>query len=97
MLFCGSSSQVNRILALNRRSFKGTLLQIDKRIPEAGRSNVLSRDNVKWIEINGIPLHLRSSDLFRHLGDFCGTFLGFELTSSLSYVRIKIKLKGDLP
>ncbi|CAN1143919.1 hypothetical protein LINPERHAP1_LOCUS23803 [Linum perenne] len=97
LLFCGSSTQVNRILALNRRSFKGTLLQIDKWITEVGRSNVLSRDNVIWASINGIPLHLRSSDLFRHLGDYCGTFLGFELTGSLSSVRIKIKLKGDLP
>ncbi|CAN1134869.1 hypothetical protein LINPERHAP2_LOCUS8524 [Linum perenne] len=97
LLFCGSSTQVNRVLALNRRSFKDTLLQIDKWIPEAGRSNVLSRDNVIWASINGIPLHLRSSDLFRHLGDYCGTFLGFELTGSLSSVRIKIKLKGELP
>ncbi|CAN1768204.1 hypothetical protein LINPERHAP1_LOCUS10560, partial [Linum perenne] len=92
-----SQSQVNRILTLNRRPFKGILLQIDKWIPEAGRSNVLSRDNVIWVSINGIPLHLRSSDLFRHLSDFCGTFLGFELTDSLSSVRVKVKLKGELP
>ncbi|CAN1122663.1 hypothetical protein LINPERHAP1_LOCUS6750 [Linum perenne] len=70
---------------------------MDKWIPEAGSSNVLGNQGVIWITINGIPLHLRSTDLFRHLGEFCGSFLGYELTGSLSSVRIKVLPRGEFP
>ncbi|CAN1177113.1 hypothetical protein LINPERHAP1_LOCUS5006 [Linum perenne] len=70
---------------------------MDRWIPEAGRSNLLSHDDVLWIVINGIPIHLRSVDLFRHLGLLCGEFLDFEEVGSLSSVRIKVRLVGALP
>ncbi|CAN1179378.1 hypothetical protein LINPERHAP2_LOCUS34158 [Linum perenne] len=96
MMFCDSKVKVERILSLNRRSFGNVQLLIDKWIPEAGRSKVLLNDNELWVLINGIPLHLRSADLFRQLGLVCGEFLGFEERSSLSSVRIKIKPKGSV-
>ncbi|CAN1826151.1 hypothetical protein LINPERHAP1_LOCUS31426 [Linum perenne] len=96
-MFCDSKDKVDRILALNRCSFGNIVLQIDKWIPEAGRSKVLLDSEVVWITTRGIPLHLRSADLFRQLGEVCGVFLEFEESPSLSSVRLKIKLKGSLP
>ncbi|CAN1168787.1 hypothetical protein LINPERHAP2_LOCUS28017 [Linum perenne] len=97
LMFCGSKDNVNRILALKRWSFDGQPLMLDKWIPSAGRSNVLLNADVIWVTARGIPLHLRSNDLFRQLGDSCGRFLDFENGDSLSSVRIKIELTGALP
>ncbi|CAN1127455.1 hypothetical protein LINPERHAP2_LOCUS4047 [Linum perenne] len=97
LMSCGSKSKVDRILSVNRRSFFGTTITLDKWIPGAGCSAVLAKDKVLWITASGIPIHLRSSDLIRHLGTVCGDFLDFEACSSLSSVRIKIRLLGRLP
>ncbi|CAN1816598.1 hypothetical protein LINPERHAP1_LOCUS27810 [Linum perenne] len=97
LLFCDSKAKVARILSLNRSSFGDISIQLDKWIPEAGRSSVLAGQKVSWITIRGIPIHLRSSDLFRQIGSVCGIYLGFEVCSSLSSVRIKISRVGDLP
>ncbi|CAN1837356.1 hypothetical protein LINPERHAP1_LOCUS35074 [Linum perenne] len=77
--------------------FEGLPLLLDKWIPSAGRSNVLVNEDVVWVTGRGIPLHLRSTDLFRQLGDACGQFLGFENGDSLSSVRLKVRLTGVLP
>ncbi|CAN1792233.1 hypothetical protein LINPERHAP1_LOCUS19590 [Linum perenne] len=97
LLFCDSKAKVDRILSINRNRYGDILILLDKWIPEAGRSKVLAREKVVWITIRGIPVHLRSSDLFRQIGSECGTFLAFETCSSLSSVRIKIRLTGILP
>ncbi|CAN1830938.1 hypothetical protein LINPERHAP1_LOCUS33022 [Linum perenne] len=97
MMFCGSKAKVDRILAVNRRLFYGMIIALDKWIPEAGCSAVLAKEKVTWITVSGIPIHLRSSDLFRQLGNSCGDFLGFETCSSLSSVRIKIRQARKLP
>ncbi|CAN1167790.1 hypothetical protein LINPERHAP2_LOCUS27440 [Linum perenne] len=97
MLFCGSKVKVDRILSLNRRNFNGSEIFLDKWIPEAGRSSILLNEGVVWVTARGLPLHLRSRDLFRQLGTACGKFLGFESGDSLSSVRLKIGLSGALP
>ncbi|CAN1759419.1 hypothetical protein LINPERHAP1_LOCUS7119 [Linum perenne] len=97
LLFCGSSDKVNRIIALDRWLFGKIVIQLDRWIPEAGRSGVLLSKDVVWATIRGIPLHLRSSDLFRQLGDVCGRFQSFEKGDSLSSVRICFTLKGGIP
>ncbi|CAN0885609.1 hypothetical protein LINGRAHAP2_LOCUS15164 [Linum grandiflorum] len=45
----------------------------------------------------GIPLHLRSKDLFRSVGNFCGQFLCSDEGRNLDYVRIKIRAKAVIP
>ncbi|CAN1780110.1 hypothetical protein LINPERHAP1_LOCUS14992 [Linum perenne] len=97
LLSCGSKTKVDRILAIKRWTFDGHPLLLDKWIPMAGRSNVLINDDIVWVTARGIPLHLRSTDLFRQLGEACGKFLGFEYGDSLSSVRLKVKLIGALP
>ncbi|CAN1178007.1 hypothetical protein LINPERHAP2_LOCUS33433 [Linum perenne] len=97
LLFCDSKSKVDQILSLNCRDFEGIEILLDKWIPEAGRSKVLEEENIQWITIRGIPAHFRSSDLIRRVGMICGVFLGYEVCSSLSSVRVKIRLTGSLP
>ncbi|CAN0885097.1 hypothetical protein LINGRAHAP2_LOCUS15022 [Linum grandiflorum] len=79
MLECVSKVEVNRILALGRWSFDDIVIQLDIWIKEVGRSNVLLDSDVAWIIVCGIPLHLRSIDLFWQMGNICGGFLGSEV------------------
>ncbi|CAN1188715.1 hypothetical protein LINPERHAP2_LOCUS39497 [Linum perenne] len=88
---------VDRIIALRRWMFGEVQVKLDSWIPEAGRSNVLSKEEKVWITVRGIPLHLRSKELFKQLGDICGTFLEFDSGDSLSSVRLGIQLKGVIP
>ncbi|CAN1176756.1 hypothetical protein LINPERHAP2_LOCUS32712, partial [Linum perenne] len=97
LIFCDSKAKVERIISLNRNTFGDIPILLDKWTPEAGRSKVLAGENVVWITIRGIPIHLRSSDLFRQIGSVCGVFLGFKVCSSLSSVRIKIRRAGVIP
>ncbi|CAN1192057.1 hypothetical protein LINPERHAP2_LOCUS41369 [Linum perenne] len=97
LFFCGSAAKVSQILALNRWLFGKIAIQLDRWIPDAGRSKVLFEEDAVWVWIRGIPLHLRSPDLFRQLGEACGSFLRYEECGSLSSVKILVKLKGVLP
>ncbi|CAN1778791.1 hypothetical protein LINPERHAP1_LOCUS14502 [Linum perenne] len=97
LLKCDSRMEVERIMALGRWRFKDVKLQVDKWIKTAGRSRVLLDSNVAWISVRGIPLHIRSTNLFKSLGDVCGQFLSFEEGDSWSSVRLKIKLVGVIP
>ena len=97
MLTCNGKEEVERILALKRWRFGDIPLMFDGWIKEAGRSGVLLESDVVWVLIRGIPLHLRSPDLVRSLGDVCGGFLESEEVRDLTSVRIKVQLKGTLP
>ncbi|CAN1807427.1 hypothetical protein LINPERHAP1_LOCUS25020 [Linum perenne] len=88
LLHCDSLAKVERILSLDRWLFGQIAIQLDKWIPEAGRSGVLLGNDVVWVTIRGIPIHLRSPDLFRQLGDICGEFVSFDAGDSLSSVRM---------
>ncbi|CAN1849818.1 hypothetical protein LINPERHAP1_LOCUS39549 [Linum perenne] len=70
---------------------------MDGWIPEAGRSRVLLEDDFVWLTIRGIPIHLRSSELFKQLGESCGCFIRAEDGDSLSSIRVCVKLRGSLP
>ncbi|CAN1227644.1 hypothetical protein LINPERPRIM_LOCUS2847 [Linum perenne] len=65
--------------------------------PGAGRSNVSLGKGVTWVLVKGIPIHLRSSDMFRKLGDMCGLYLDFEAAADLNSVRIKVQVKEEIP
>ncbi|CAN0919589.1 hypothetical protein LINGRAHAP2_LOCUS31546 [Linum grandiflorum] len=56
----------------------------------------MDRD-VLWLIVRGITLHLRSIELFRTIGAFCGKFLCFDEGKNLDVVRIKIKVSGIVP
>ncbi|CAN0899727.1 hypothetical protein LINGRAHAP2_LOCUS20444, partial [Linum grandiflorum] len=50
------------------------------------------------LRIFGIPLHLRSKDLFTAIRDFCGGFLEFDVSNWFKDgVRIKVFVKKEIP
>ncbi|CAN1184920.1 hypothetical protein LINPERPRIM_LOCUS39266 [Linum perenne] len=64
--------------------------------PMAGRSNNLESYGQKWIQLFGIPVHLRSSEVFRKLGDLCGGFIDCQDTR-FSAVRVKVAAGSSIP
>ncbi|CAN0873197.1 hypothetical protein LINGRAHAP2_LOCUS10312 [Linum grandiflorum] len=89
---------VARIMRLGRWIFRDRVIDADGWFHYAGRSRVDFEQGRVWIRIDGIPLHLRSIELFRQMGNFCGGFLDFdEGGCSWNSVRIKIKQDGALP
>ncbi|CAN1145358.1 hypothetical protein LINPERHAP2_LOCUS14635 [Linum perenne] len=97
MLVCSSVSEVERILALKRWRFKDWDIFMDVWTKSAGRSRVLEDLNSAWVVVRGIPLHLRSMELFRQIGDYCGGFISAEDGTSLSSIRLKIKGGSQVP
>ncbi|CAN1177791.1 hypothetical protein LINPERHAP2_LOCUS33312 [Linum perenne] len=97
LLVCSSAQEVNRIIALKRTKFGKLGLRLDAWIKAAGRSSVLLDSGVAWVTIRGIPLHLRSNELMKSLGEACGGFLASSRSNDLSSFRIKVKLQGKLP
>ncbi|CAN1334943.1 Blue copper protein 1b [Linum perenne] len=95
MLSVSSLEVVQRILALKRWKFKDWDILMDVWTEAAGRSRWLDKSKEGWVVVRGIPLHLRSMELFREIGDLCGGFIGAEDGLSFSTIRIKIK-KGAL-
>ncbi|CAN1134824.1 hypothetical protein LINPERHAP2_LOCUS8504 [Linum perenne] len=88
MIYCASKMKVEKIISLNKCNFGAIQILLDRWIYSAGRTNVSIRDDVVWVTVRGIPLHLRSFDLFRQLGSACGTFLDFENCVGLSSISV---------
>ncbi|CAN1141403.1 hypothetical protein LINPERHAP2_LOCUS12476 [Linum perenne] len=97
LMECASEKEVDRIVNLGRWRFKDFAIHLDKWIKVAGRSNVRMDSDVAWLVVRGIPLHLRSSELVRSLGEACGGFLASADGPDMSSVRIKVKLRGPVP
>ncbi|CAN1130640.1 hypothetical protein LINPERHAP1_LOCUS10554 [Linum perenne] len=96
LLECSSKLEANRIIALRRQRFGSFNIFLDAWIKEAGRSGVLWDSDSSWVVIRGIPLHLRSSDLARSLGEALGGFLDFSAGFDLSSFRVKVKKRVEL-
>ncbi|CAN1802168.1 hypothetical protein LINPERHAP1_LOCUS23260 [Linum perenne] len=97
LLVCVSVSEVKRILALKRWQFGEITILMDRWIVAAGRSAVMMDNKSGWVLVRGIPLHIRSKELFKLLGDKCGGFIRAEDVTSLNSIRIKIKLGSEIP
>ncbi|CAN0876673.1 hypothetical protein LINGRAHAP2_LOCUS11443 [Linum grandiflorum] len=94
---CSTEEEVRRVISLGRWKFGEVMLQGDVWISEAGRSSVAAQRGLDWVLCKEIPIHLRSSDLFRKLRDLCGGFIGVEQEPDLSYVVLKVRRIGGLP
>ncbi|CAN1801739.1 hypothetical protein LINPERHAP1_LOCUS23092 [Linum perenne] len=97
LLECASEDEVNRIISLRRFRFKEFDLLLDGWIKQAGRSGVTWESNSAWVVVRGVPLHLRSLDLAKSLGDVLGGFLAMADSTDLSSFRLKVKRVGDFP
>ncbi|CAN1134873.1 hypothetical protein LINPERHAP2_LOCUS8526 [Linum perenne] len=97
MLVCSSKSEVLRVVALRKWRFGDVSIQMDPWIAQAGLSVVGQKEGVGWIEVSGIPVHLRSPSLFSALGELCGGFVDFEDGRDLNSIRLKVKTGGEVP
>ncbi|CAN0871767.1 hypothetical protein LINGRAHAP2_LOCUS9938 [Linum grandiflorum] len=71
---------------------------MDKWVPSAGRSKVLENQGLVWVRVEGIPLHLLSSELLSHIGECCGGFI--EASSAachLGSALIKVRRGKEIP
>ncbi|CAN0928361.1 hypothetical protein LINGRAHAP2_LOCUS36450 [Linum grandiflorum] len=93
-----SKEDVERVLKLGRWQFRDWSIQAGEWLPFAGRSKVTEESGMVWIRLEGIPVHVRSDDLFRQLGDFCGRFVETsEEGCSWNAIRIKVRQLGVIP
>ncbi|CAN1275084.1 hypothetical protein LINPERPRIM_LOCUS15605 [Linum perenne] len=98
MIECGSREEVNRVVALGRTLFGTSQVFLDRWTSEAGRARLLRKEGAMWIVAKGIPLHIRSVDLFRQIGEVCGGFVEHDSQwCPLSSVRIKVAGSGSVP
>ncbi|CAN1141477.1 hypothetical protein LINPERPRIM_LOCUS25518 [Linum perenne] len=98
MLDCGSKQAVTRVIKLERCWFGATRVLLDRWTVDAGRSKYLASQNLAWVMVQGIPLHLRSVDLFQRLGEVCGGFLDYDdKLCPLNSVRLKVVVSSFLP
>ncbi|CAN1132781.1 hypothetical protein LINPERPRIM_LOCUS30277 [Linum perenne] len=76
--------------------FRGAPLKVSKWFPEAGRSNFLELQDMCWVLVFGIPVHLRSEEIFRKIGSACGGMIDSRDTD-FSAVRLKVKRSVSIP
>ncbi|CAN0897823.1 hypothetical protein LINGRAHAP2_LOCUS19339, partial [Linum grandiflorum] len=92
-----TEDDVARVIRLGRWRFREWTLEADRWFPFAGRSRVTAGRGVVWLKVAGIPVHLRSINLFKCLGDCCGQFLDYkDLGCSWNEVRVKIRGRGAI-
>ncbi|CAN1781839.1 hypothetical protein LINPERHAP1_LOCUS15580 [Linum perenne] len=97
LLECASRAAVERIIALKRFRFGSLQIFLDVWIKDASRSNVLQDSMTSWVVVKDIPLHLRSWDLARCLGEAMGGFLAVSDGVDLSSLRIKVRARVLAP
>ncbi|CAN1180877.1 hypothetical protein LINPERHAP2_LOCUS35020, partial [Linum perenne] len=97
LLNVSSRTVALRIMALKRWKFKDWSILMDTWTETAGRSQCLEKSNEAWVVVRGIPLHLRSMELFRKIGEFCDGFICAEDGLSLSSIRLKVKRGALIP
>ncbi|CAN0918455.1 hypothetical protein LINGRAHAP2_LOCUS30873 [Linum grandiflorum] len=91
-------ADVARVLNLGRWIFRERMIEEDCWFSFAGWSKVTAENGVVWVRMDGIPLHLYSTSLFKQLGNCCGKFLDFkEEGCSLNSVRIKVGQSRVIP
>ncbi|CAN0903375.1 hypothetical protein LINGRAHAP2_LOCUS22517 [Linum grandiflorum] len=93
-----SKGDITRIMNLNRWNFRDITIAADGWCYMAGRTSLEARSGIFWLKMEGIPLHLRFSSLFTKLGNYCGSFLDFNVDGcSWNSVRVKVKTSGVIP
>ncbi|CAN0907144.1 hypothetical protein LINGRAHAP2_LOCUS24646 [Linum grandiflorum] len=78
--------------------FDSFFILADECIPVACRSNVLAMNKICWVQVFGIPLHLRSVETIRMIGSLCGSYLEADVNNWFNDgIRIKILVKEKIP
>ncbi|RVW37272.1 hypothetical protein CK203_088147 [Vitis vinifera] len=73
--------EAERVLARGLRIFKENVLVLERWNPEVGclRKEPTAKD--VWVRVIGLPLHLRSSEVFKRIGDEFGGFIAADKSS----------------
>ncbi|CAN1244701.1 hypothetical protein LINPERPRIM_LOCUS6218 [Linum perenne] len=98
MVECPSKQAVDMIVSLNRCLYGSTRIFLDRWTEKAGRTTLLPKQRMVWVLIQGIPLHLRSLELFKAIGERCGGFVDYDDSlCPLNSVRIKVVDTNTIP
>ncbi|CAN1292087.1 hypothetical protein LINPERPRIM_LOCUS21411 [Linum perenne] len=98
LLECRSRDEVDRICRIRRCSFGSFRLLIGSWSEMAGCTEMMEKLHLEWVVAKGIPLHLRSNELFRSLGDLCGGFVDVdEKLCDWNSVRLKVSAGSLIP
>ncbi|CAL1375746.1 unnamed protein product [Linum trigynum] len=93
-LVCPSVAEALRIKKLNHLFFRGVKLEITSWTEE----EVAPCGEVTWILATDIPLHLKSVELIKTIGNFCGDFLEIDWNLwCFPFVRIRIRKVRVIP
>ncbi|CAN1152263.1 hypothetical protein LINPERPRIM_LOCUS28824 [Linum perenne] len=93
---CGSEEAVDKIVNKGDWFFRGANVEVRRWFPAAGRLNLLGLQGVGWVQVFGVPVHARSEDVFREIGDVCGGFIQGQNTR-FSAIRLKVRLGSPVP
>ncbi|CAN1216420.1 hypothetical protein LINPERPRIM_LOCUS604, partial [Linum perenne] len=91
-----SEEAASRIVERGLWFFRGVAVETRFWFPDAGRLNRLETRGLKWILVFEIPVHLRSEEVLRMIGELSGGFVDSQNTD-FSAVRLKVRRKGILP
>ena len=85
--------EAERVLARGLRIFKENVLVLERWNPEVGclRKEPTTKD--VWVKVIGLPLHLRSSEVFKRIGDECGGFIAADKSSlhEMQWARLLVR------
>ncbi|RVX04946.1 putative ribonuclease H protein [Vitis vinifera] len=63
------------VLARGLTNFKENVIVLERWNPKVGRLRKEPMAKEVWVRVIGLPLHLRSSEVFKRIGDECGGFI----------------------
>ncbi|CAI0400845.1 unnamed protein product [Linum tenue] len=97
LLICPSVAEALRIRKLQHSQFRSFRFKISMWNPNIGR-DAGHPGKETWLLVFGIPLHLKSMNLFKSIGDFCGKFIDIDWSSwCSSVIRIRTQILGPIP
>ena len=77
------------------RIFRGEAMHLEWWTPSIGCNGRIDKDLEVWIKVVGLPLHLRTKEILKKVGNGCGGFVALdkdtEQRKDLRWVRILVK------
>ncbi|RVW54460.1 hypothetical protein CK203_068313 [Vitis vinifera] len=90
--------EADMVLLRGSRRFKDREFLLQRWGPIVGCTWKESHAKEVWVRVVGLPLHLWSREVFKHIGDCCGGFVAVDeetaLFSQLQWARILVKDSG---
>ena len=80
------------------RSFKKSLLHLERWAPKVGCSQNCERVKEAWVRVVGLPLHFWSREVFKNIGECCGGFVAVDedttASKEIQWARLLVKSEG---